>query len=56
MPAEDLAWTAFLDAWMQAQRLPWELLAAWQRAWLALQQELVDEWVCRWAGGVPIDG
>jgi hypothetical protein len=55
MPVDFLVWTPFMDAFMQAQRIQWELLGAWQRAWFAVQQELFDEWTARWAGGVPID-
>lgn len=38
-----------------AQRLQLDSLIAWQQSLTAVQQELWDEWVCRWAGGVPID-
>ena len=55
MPTDDFAWTSFLDAFLQVQRFQWELLGAWQRSILAVQNELFDEWACRWAGGVPID-
>ena len=37
------------------QRVQLEILWAWQRAGHAVQQELWDEWACRWAGGVPLD-
>jgi len=54
-PADVFAVMPFVDVCAQAQRIQWELFAAWQRAVLAMQKELFDEWVCRWAGGVPID-
>ena len=40
---------------LHVQRAQVEALGAWQRAIGAMQQELWDEWACRWAGGVPID-
>jgi len=46
---------AFLTATVAAQRLQVELLLAWQQTIATFQQELWDEWVCRWAGGAPID-
>ena len=36
------------------QRAQWDTLSAWQQAVAATQQELWDEWVCRWAGGAPL--
>lgn len=39
-----------------AQREQWEMLAAWQRTIGAAQRELVDQWICRFGGGVPLDG
>lgn len=45
----------FVDAVLDAQRLQYEAVLAWQQSVAAFQKELWDEWVCRWAGGVPID-
>ncbi|MGO4606201.1 hypothetical protein AB4142_07690 [Variovorax sp. 2RAF20] len=39
-----------------AQREQWEMLAAWQRSMGAVQRELTDQWICRFGGGVPLDG
>jgi hypothetical protein len=39
-----------------AQREQWEMLAAWQRSMGAVQRELMDQWICRFGGGVPLDG
>jgi hypothetical protein len=40
---------------LQAQRVQLDAFVAWQQALAAMSQELWDEWVCHWAGGVPID-
>lgn len=37
------------------QRSQLEALLAWQQSVTTVQQELWDEWVCRWCGGAPID-
>lgn len=34
----------------------WEWLAAWQRTLGATQRECMDQWICRFGGGVPLDG
>lgn len=39
-----------------AQGQQWEAMAAWQRSLAAVQRELTDEWICRFGGGVPLDG
>lgn len=39
-----------------AQRQQWEMMAAWQRSMSAVQRELMDQWICRFGGGVPLDG
>ncbi|MET3179254.1 UNVERIFIED_ORG: hypothetical protein ABIC43_002410 [Variovorax guangxiensis] len=39
-----------------AQLGQWEILAAWWRGTAAAQHELVDQWICRFGGGVPLDG
>lgn len=39
-----------------AMLVQWEWCAALQRAMGAAQQELMDEWKCRYGGGVPLDG
>ena len=49
---EIVAWN---QSWLQAQGLPWQMAVDWQRSMAALQQEMWDEWVSRWGGGVPID-
>lgn len=44
-----------LQGLLLAQEAQLQALLAWQKAIAALNQELFDEWVCRWGGGVPID-
>lgn len=39
-----------------AQHQQWEMMAAWQRSIGAMQRELMDQWICRFGGGVPLDG
>lgn len=46
---------ALLQSMLHAQQTQFEALLAWQKAVLAVQQELWDEWCCRWGGGLPID-
>ncbi|MET3494436.1 hypothetical protein [Variovorax boronicumulans] len=41
---------------LQAQRQQWETMAAWQRSGAIMQRELMDQWICRFGGGVPLDG
>jgi hypothetical protein len=51
------AWQAALvDCVMQAQRNQYEMLTAWERSLGAVNQDLWDRWVCRFGGGVPLDG
>ena len=47
---------ALQESLMQAQRSQFELLATWQRVFGAVQQDLWDQWKCRFGGGVPLDG
>jgi len=39
-----------------AQHQQWEMMATWQRSIGAMQRELMDQWICRFGGGVPLDG
>ncbi len=34
----------------------WEWLAAWQRTLGATPRECMNQWICRFGGGVPLDG
>jgi hypothetical protein len=47
---------AATESMLHAQRGQLEMLAAWQRGIGAMQEELRDRWVCRFGGGVPLDG
>ncbi|MEQ1682936.1 MAG: hypothetical protein ABL916_04755 [Burkholderiaceae bacterium] len=40
---------------LQAHHMQLLALLSWFEALSAIQNELWDEWACRWAGGVPID-
>lgn len=46
----------FADNMMHAQRDQLRMLSAWQQSLSAINQDLWDRWVCRFGGGVPIDG
>jgi hypothetical protein len=46
---------AFIESLMQAQRIQFQMLAAWQQPLTAASQEIWDQWVARFGGGVPID-
>lgn len=45
-----------IGVWLRTQQLPLTAMLAWQQSMVAVQRELWDEWICRWGGGVPIDG
>jgi hypothetical protein len=52
-----LDWQAtVVESLMQAQNLQLQMLAAWQRPFAMASQELWDQWVARFGGGVPLDG
>ena len=52
-----IAWaSALAQHAAEVQRLQLETLFAWQTAAAAINGEFWDEWRCRFAGGVPIDG
>ena len=44
-----------LSMGLQIQEIQWEWWATWQTSLLGLQEELLDLWACRFAGGVPLD-
>jgi len=48
--------TLFATSMMQAQQLQAQALVCWQTAMMKIGTEAWDEWQCRFAGGVPIDG
>lgn len=45
----------WMRALYNAQREQWDALVRWQLTLLEMQQDAWDRWICRWAGGVPID-
>jgi len=47
---------AFAAQLLQAQQNQFQLLAAWQKAMEDSQRDLWDQWICRFGGGVPLDG
>lgn len=52
-----MAWvSAFAATAAKAQQLQIGSILAWQAAVVAINGEVWDEWRCRFAGGVPIDG
>jgi hypothetical protein len=46
---------AWFDGLMQAQKLQLEMLSAWRNP-LVMNQEMFDQWIAHFGGGVPIDG
>jgi len=52
-----LEWqAAVIESLVQAQQAQFQMFTAWQRPFAAVNQELWDQWVCRFGGGVPLDG
>ncbi len=52
-----IAWASALALnAVRVQRFQIEAMFAWQAAVVAINREIWDEWRCRFAGGVPIDG
>ena len=47
--------SALVQGLLRAQQAQLDAVLAWQKAVVSANQELWDEWVCRWGGGVPID-
>jgi hypothetical protein len=48
-------WNAIVEGLLQVQRAQLQTLFAWQQAIALVQREASDAWICRWAGGAPID-
>lgn len=52
-----LDWQAsYVEGVLQLQNAQLQILVAWQRSFAAAGQELQDQWVARYGGGVPLDG
>ncbi|MBT2324194.1 hypothetical protein J7E62_17730 [Variovorax paradoxus] len=47
---------AFIEGLMQAQNFQLQMLAVWNPPFAAVNQDLWDQWVSRFGGGVPLDG
>ena len=47
---------AAMASWLQVQQQQMDTLLAWQRSMADMQQDLWDQWICHWGGGVPLDG
>ena len=55
--APALAWQkALLDTFALVQRSQSESYAVIQQAIAEFNQDLLDRWMCRFGGGVPLDG
>jgi hypothetical protein len=46
---------AVAEMLLRVQQLQMEALATWQQTMSSFHQELWDEWVAHWGGGVPIE-
>ena len=40
----------------EAQRLQWKALLDWRDSLVTFNKDFWEQWACRYAGGVPIDG
>ena len=47
---------AAIGTLLQAQQRQAGILLMWQKSMAAVGQDLWDRWVCRFGGGVPLDG
>jgi len=47
---------AFTGFMLQGQQNQFRVLAAWQKATQDTQRDWMDRWICRFGGGVPLDG
>ncbi len=47
---------AWLGPWAELQRVQWQAMVIFQKSLLAFQKDVWEQWACRYAGGVPIDG
>lgn len=56
VPGTDSHAPSLLDAAIRLQQLQLDTWLAWQQGWADAAAEIYDEWACRFAGGIPIDG
>lgn len=56
-PATVFFWpAAAFDTVLKTQKAQWDAYSAWQQSLLVWTKDLWEQWACRFAGGVPIDG
>jgi hypothetical protein len=48
--------SGLLGPFVEAQRLQWKALLDWQDSVFTFNKDFWEQWACRYAGGVPIDG
>ena len=48
--------SGLLGPFAEAQRLQWKALLDWQDSLVTFNKDFWEQWACRYAGGVPIDG
>ena len=53
-PAPDLA--ALAAPLLDAQRRQWNDMLQWQESLVVACKDFWEQWACRFAGGVPLDG
>ncbi|MDH4060041.1 MAG: hypothetical protein OEU94_04420 [Aquincola sp.] len=46
---------AVIEAMLRTYTEQWQAMLAWQHAMADWQQDLWDQWISHWGGGVPID-
>ncbi len=47
---------ALFAPFFEAQRVQWNALLDWQKSLTEFNKDFWEQWACRFAGGVPIDG
>jgi hypothetical protein len=45
-----------LETWLELWAAELGVWGFWQQTLLGMQRSLFDQWACRFAGGIPIDG
>ena len=56
-PGSALEWqAAAIGTLLQAQQRQARMFLTWHKAMAEVGQDLWDRWVCRFGGGVPLDG
>jgi len=56
-PAATLSYGAhWAQELLKLQAAQWQMMMSWQDAMRSINQDWWEGWMCRWTGGVPIDG